>query len=88
MSLGKPAIVTSVGGIPELVENGRTGLLVPPGDAHALAEALLHLLRNPKIALDLGTEARRLYQEQYSPELVIRQIEQLFTGLTVRKHST
>jgi glycosyltransferase involved in cell wall biosynthesis len=81
MSLGKPAVVTSVGGIPEVVENSKTGLLVPPGDSEALAKALLRLLREPESAKKLGDEARRRYEELYRPEIVTRKLENLFEDL-------
>src|SRR5262249_40421790 len=51
MAAGLPVVSTSVSGIPELIEHGRTGLLVPPNDPHAAAAALEHLLQD--------TEARR-----------------------------
>jgi glycosyltransferase involved in cell wall biosynthesis len=54
-----PAIATSISGIPELVENDRTGILVPERDAEALAEALIRLYYEPKLGEQLGAEGRR-----------------------------
>jgi glycosyltransferase involved in cell wall biosynthesis len=54
-----PAVATAVGGIPELVEHGRTGLLVPPGDPAALAAAMAALARHPGRAAELGRAARQ-----------------------------
>lgn len=59
MSLGKPAVLTSAGGIPEIVKHGETGLVVPPGDADALANGLLEVLRDQALAERLGRNARR-----------------------------
>src|SRR2546422_1291668 len=56
---GVPAVAPAVGGIPELVEDGVTGLLVPVGDTQALAAALEQLLRNPGLAARMGMAARR-----------------------------
>lgn len=87
MSLSKPSIVTSVGGIPELVEDGLTGLIVPPNDANALAQKLLYLVRNPDAARRLGTAANQRYDKQYRPELIIREIENLFSELVAAQRS-
>lgn len=87
MSLGKPAVVTSVGGIPEIVEHEKTGLVVPPGDSEALAQALLRLLREPETAQRLGTAARNRYQERYRPEVMTMKLESLFTDLVNRRNS-
>jgi len=58
MASGLPAVATAVGGIPDLLEDGRTGLLAPPLDARACAEALSALLEDPGRAGHLGTAAR------------------------------
>lgn len=52
MAAGRPVIASRVGGLPEMVEDGRTGLLVPPGDARAVAEALRRIspIRRPRAA--------------------------------------
>lgn len=81
MSLAKPAVVTSVGGIPDLVDHERTGLRVPPGDPEALSLALLHLLHQPAYAQQLGAAARRRYREGYRPDVIARQLENLFVDL-------
>lgn len=58
MAAGVPVVATRVGGVPELVEHDRTGLLVEPGDAHALASSLCELLRDPRRARALGDAGR------------------------------
>jgi glycosyltransferase involved in cell wall biosynthesis len=59
MAAGLPVVGSAVGGIPELVEEGRTGRLVPPGDAAALAEAIIELLNQPLLAGAMGAEGRQ-----------------------------
>jgi glycosyltransferase involved in cell wall biosynthesis len=58
MACGKPVVGTEVGGIPEEIEDGVTGLLVPPNDPGALAEAILCLLRDEKLRKEMGTAGR------------------------------
>jgi glycosyltransferase involved in cell wall biosynthesis len=63
---GVPAVATAVGGVPELVDDGITGLLVPAGDAPALAAALERLLRDRDLAARLGAAARRKIEQTFS----------------------
>ena len=56
-SLKKPVIATPVGGIPEIVQDGKTGLLVNPGDIDALAKAIESLADNPEKAEEMGNNA-------------------------------
>jgi glycosyltransferase involved in cell wall biosynthesis len=71
---GVPAVATAVGGVPEVVEDGVTGLLVPPGDARALAGALERVLRDPGLAARLGAAARRRAGAHFS---LARQVDRL-----------
>jgi glycosyltransferase involved in cell wall biosynthesis len=57
MAAGVPCVATSVGGVPEVIDNGNEGLLVPPGDADALADALSTLLRDPDLREAAGARA-------------------------------
>ena len=68
MALGKPVVATAVGGAPEIVQHGVTGLLVEPGDEAALAGACLELARDRDLAQRLGAQARRLVADEFSHE--------------------
>lgn len=68
MAAGRPLIATEVGGIPDLVEDGVTGLLVPPGDAAALAAAIKALLDDPAGAEAMGRAARARWENEFSLE--------------------
>jgi glycosyltransferase involved in cell wall biosynthesis len=70
MAAGLPVIASNVGGIPELVADGVSGVLVPPGDPAALAEAIEALLENPALALELGAAGRRRVVENFDLEAV------------------
>jgi len=81
MSLGLPSIVTTVGGIPTMVDHDRTGLIVPPRDPVALAEGLLRLLREPETASRLGRAARDRYRQRYTTAAMTSALENLFAGV-------
>lgn len=87
MSLGKPAVVTAAGGIPEIVSHQQTGLVVPAGDADALASAVVDLLRQPALAHNLGQNARKRYEEFYTPEVMARAMEHHFLSMLGRGKS-
>ena len=78
MAAGLPVVASRVGGIPELVADGVTGLLVPPADPDALAAALLDLLDQPGRAMAFGKAARERIEQQYSFERMVAQFESLY----------
>lgn len=63
--LGKPVIATRVGGIPEIVEDGITGILIPPGDVKALSQAMEGFLKDPGTAERMGTAGRQRLKEKF-----------------------
>jgi colanic acid/amylovoran biosynthesis glycosyltransferase len=80
-SCGVPAVATAVGGVPELVEDGVTGLLTPPGDARALADALWQLLGDPRRAAQMGAAARARAVERFSVRRQVDRLLGLWAGL-------
>lgn len=83
---GRPVVATRVGGLPALVEHGRTGLLVPPRDAAALADALRALLDDPARAARMGEEGRRLARERHDWAHVGAAHAALYRAVWVRAH--
>jgi len=67
-----------VGGLPGVVQEGRHGYLVDPDDPEALADRVLHLLRNPSIRRAMGEAARTRVEEAYSIEQMVRAIEDVY----------
>jgi glycosyltransferase involved in cell wall biosynthesis len=78
MMSGLPVVASSVGGIPELVEDGRTGRLVPPGDVAQLAAAIIDILDHPDRATQMGQTARGRIEERYSFDRMVHQFEALY----------
>jgi glycosyltransferase involved in cell wall biosynthesis len=81
MASGIPVIATKVGGNPEVIEDGVSGLLVPPRDARALAAAIGQLLDDENLALRLGQAGMRRVSEIFSLEGSVHQTEQLYLRL-------
>jgi glycosyltransferase involved in cell wall biosynthesis len=85
MAAGRPVIATAVGGLPEVVTDGENGLLIPPRDAGALAQALERLLANPAWARELGENARRHVRAHFSLDRLGREINAIYEGLVEQK---
>ncbi|MCX5721237.1 MAG: glycosyltransferase [Nitrospirae bacterium] len=81
MAMGKPVVATAVNGVPELIQDGVTGLLVPRKDPVALAQAIETVLANPHLAASFGLAARRLVEQTYSIEAWVGQMESLYESL-------
>ncbi len=81
MAAGLPTVASRIGQIPELLQEGETGLLYQPGDAHALAEALLTLCRNPSLCAKLGKSAQTTAINQFTWVSVVDQILEIADGL-------
>ena len=79
MAAGVPVVATRVGGVPELIEHGRTGILAPSGDELALAERLECCLRHPDIRERLGRNARRFAVEHFSLSAVRDQYQCVYS---------
>lgn len=83
LSCGLPVVVSNVGGIPEIVEHGRNGLLVPPGDERSLAKAVIAVLRDRGLALRLQEGARATGRGLTWRERVVRFVD-AYEGLAGR----
>jgi len=81
MASGCPVVATRVGGLPDLIEDGEVGHLVPARDAEAMSGAILGLLRDGDRARRMGQSARGLVQGRYRAERLCRDIEALYTEL-------
>jgi glycosyltransferase involved in cell wall biosynthesis len=85
MAAGAPLVATRVGGTPEALSDGECGLLVPAGDATALAMGVARLLNDPAFAARLGHAARQRIANEFSVDRMVRATEQLYVDLLMRK---
>lgn len=82
MAMKLPVVSTSITGLPELVDQGRTGLLVPPGDADALASAIQTLISSPAQRRAFGEAGRLKVEQMFDSRKNVQAYRQLFTGET------
>jgi glycosyltransferase involved in cell wall biosynthesis len=87
MACAKPVVATTAGGIPEVVADGETGLLVPPRDQHALAEAIVRLLNDAALRQRLGGAGLARVRERFSAERMVRETLGVYARLTARPHA-
>ena len=78
MDAGLPVIASRLGGLPEAVEDGRTGLLVPPGDMRALSLAIERLLASPEERRTLGAEGKRRVESRFRAASMTRRVESVY----------
>ena len=85
MACAKPVIAANAGGVPEIVKDGETGILVPPKDPEAMAEAIVTLLRDKKKAQRMGQAGRKRAEKMFSIEENVRKTEKLYEKILTRK---
>lgn len=87
MALGKPVIASNIGGLPDLVDDGVTGLLVPPSDVTALRAAIVSMINEPALRVQMGLAGiRRVIS--FKASTVVPQIEQVYIDLFDMRRST
>lgn len=81
MSLAKPIVATAVGGVPSVIRDGETGILVEPGDPAALAKGIERLLDDPDLRARLGASAQRLVADEFGLERMVRAYEATYRNV-------
>jgi len=84
MAAGKPPICTAVGGVPELIEDGECGLLVPPQDIEALTKAMKYMLENPGAVSAMGQASARRAIEYFDLQVMTEAYEKLYRALVAK----
>lgn len=83
-AVGLPVVATDVDGVPEVVADSETGMLVPPRDPAALAAAISRFLEDPMLRREFGENARKRVGSEFSREVMARRMENLYIGLLGR----
>jgi glycosyltransferase involved in cell wall biosynthesis len=78
MALSRPVVASNVGGIPEMISDGVTGLLVPPHDPDALSGAIIRLLRDHPFADTLGRAGHDLVHDRFCIDLMVDAVQQIY----------
>lgn len=84
MAAGKPVVGTAVGGIPELIQDQRTGILIPRDDARALAGALAHLVTDEARAVQMGEAGRRRVEQEFNNKIHAGRVQAVYEELLAR----
>lgn len=82
MACGLPVVASAVGGLPEVIDHGETGLLAPVGDVDAFAAAILDLIAHPERARGMGAAAREVARARFSMDAALDRYEDLYRRLT------
>ncbi len=81
MAMGVPVIATHVGGIPEIVDEGQTGFLVPPKDPKAITDRILDLCQNSSQRLRMGRAARKRVEDEFTVQEITGKLESIYVKL-------
>ncbi len=88
MAIGRPVVATRAGGIPEVVDHGITGTLVPPGDPDALGRAIIEAFLDPARAARMARSASAVVRERFSADRMVRETAALYEALVDGNAST
>jgi L-malate glycosyltransferase len=86
MAAGVPVVAANVGGVPDLIEEGKTGLLCDPHDQTSIHNAVAKLLDQPELGKRLAAEARQRAQERFHPAVIARRHLEIYREVLGRKN--
>jgi len=81
MAAGKPVVATDGGGVPEIVQNGETGILVPMGNVQAMADAICRLVADPALAKAMGLRGQQRVRAHFGVEQTARKVEAVYEAI-------
>jgi len=87
INLGKPVVATAVGGLPEVIEDGVNGLLVPPGNPEALVKAIIQMLSSPDKVQEMGRNGRDICGQKFTLSSMLCQYEKYYEEVVQSKRN-
>ena len=81
MAMMKPIVATDIDGIKEVLDNGKTGLLIPPKNPRALTYAIIDLLCHRDKAYQMGIDARKVVEERFGVDIMVQKVEKVYEEL-------
>ncbi|GAF82874.1 unnamed protein product, partial [marine sediment metagenome] len=81
MAMAKPIVATNIDGITEQITHGKNGILVPPKDPDAIAEAIIRVLADKESMKAMGLAARKKAEQEFSIEKMIMETEKVYSSL-------
>ena len=87
MAAGRPVVATTAGGMPEVVEDGKTGILVPPRDHHAMADAIVRLLKDDALRRRMGEAGLSLAHARFSAERMVQDTLRVYERVALHPHA-
>ena len=84
MAMSKPIVASSVGGVSEVITDGKTGLLVPSKNAKALADAIIRLLRDESLRHCLGRASRNIIETKFSQDVAIEAMQNFYQAILAK----
>lgn len=81
-----PLVATAVGGVPQIVQPGATGVLLPAGDFKKMAAEIIHLIQNPALGAQYGRRARELVCAKFSETEAVKKLENIYTEIFAKVH--
>jgi glycosyltransferase involved in cell wall biosynthesis len=86
MSIGLPVIASRVAGIPEMIVDGETGILIPPGNIEVIGDEIKRLMSNPSLRKSLGEKGRERVLKEFPKGKMLGQVRELYASIINEKH--
>jgi glycosyltransferase involved in cell wall biosynthesis len=86
MAMAKPCVATKVGGVPDLITDKKTGLMVEPNDPAGLSKAILTLLKDPALGIQMGLKAKKAVGKDFTWPRIVDKLEEVYADVLSRRN--